>query len=206
MSVEENSLLNHSCNILSRKQKRRLYFDYGMGSFIKGNAIVGNESGATAIVDSLTVSAGDWNAGTAKGYMDLTNITGTFSTDETLHDIDNVNLMAIATGADIPAVSNLKAPLYYYERTSISKCRIYMPNYSDNPENKVHTYKGEADPYRMIFCLPPASKVERYVNRLNTAQAGFEGDYGIIDVKPQTDEDGKLYCYEVLAQKVITDG
>jgi hypothetical protein len=59
-------------------------FDKGVVEFKPGDTIVGQNSGATALVKAVVVQTGDWSTGDATGYALFTNMTGTPTTGENI--------------------------------------------------------------------------------------------------------------------------
>jgi hypothetical protein len=203
MSILDNSLCNHSCTLRQRVQKRKLPFSTGLTAFVVGETVTGMTSGATATVDAVKVTAGSWN-GTAVGYLVLSVIVGTFTVDETLLSSSG---SAVAASADIPYITDTKEVVYYWQDIGTYACRFSPLNYNANPENRLHTYKGEVDPYPVVVYLPPeAAAVDRFTTRIYTEQAGYAGEYGVVDVKARSDDNGALDHFEVLIQRLITNG
>jgi hypothetical protein len=203
MSILDLSLCNHSCTLRQRVQKRKLAFSTGLTAFVIGETVTGTNSGATATVDAVKVTAGSWN-GTAVGYLVLSVITGTFAADD---PIISASGSAIATSADIPYITDTKEVVYYWQDIGTYACRFSPLNYNANPENRLHTYKGEVDPYPVVVYLPPeAAAVDRFTTRIYTEQAGYAGEYGVVDVKARSDDNGALDHFEVLIQRLITNG
>lgn len=203
MSILDISLCNHSCTLRQRVQKRKLTFSTGLTAFVIGETVTGTTSGATARVDAVKVTAGSWN-GTAVGYLVLSVIVGTFTADEALRSDTG---SAVASGADTPYVTDTKEPVYYWKDIGTYACRFSSMNYNANPENRLHTYKGEVDPYPLIVYLPPeAATVDRFTTRIYTEWPGYAGEYGVVDIKPRTDDYGALDHFEVLIQRLIVNG
>ncbi len=73
-----------------------LGFDAGTTEIERGHTITGGTSGATAVVDQVTVASGSWAGNDAAGSLILKNITGTFANDENLQV--SASTVAVADG------------------------------------------------------------------------------------------------------------
>jgi hypothetical protein len=73
-----------------------LQFNTGTGEIFEGNTIVGQTSGATAVVTRVAVSSGTWLAGTAAGYINFASVTGNFSAGENIRVGGVTKALAVA--------------------------------------------------------------------------------------------------------------
>jgi hypothetical protein len=78
-----------------------LQFNTGTGEIFEGNTIVGQTSGATAVVTRVAVSSGTWVAGTAAGYINFASVTGNFSAGENIRVGGVPKALAVAVQAAI---------------------------------------------------------------------------------------------------------
>ena len=78
-----------------------LQFNTGTGEIFEGNTIVGQTSGATAVVTRVAVSSGTWVAGTAAGYINFASVTGNFSAGENIRVGGVTKALAVAAQAAI---------------------------------------------------------------------------------------------------------
>ena len=78
-----------------------LQFNTGTGEIFEGNTIVGQTSGATAVVTRVAVSSGTWTAGTAAGYINFASVTGNFSAGENIRVGGVTKALAVAVQAAI---------------------------------------------------------------------------------------------------------
>ncbi len=69
-----------------------LQFDAGIIEFFPGDTVTDATSGATAIVDQIVVTSGDWATSNAAGNLLLKNVVGTFGNDSSLQ----VSAVAVA--------------------------------------------------------------------------------------------------------------
>ncbi|WP_395451196.1 hypothetical protein ACHMW7_16220 [Aminobacter sp. UC22_36] len=60
-------------------------FTAGTTEFVQGEVLVGGTSTATATIDRVVLSSGAWN-GTAVGYLVISNVAGTFTTETITSD------------------------------------------------------------------------------------------------------------------------
>jgi hypothetical protein len=74
-----------------------LVFDAGTAAFSAGATLTGQTSGATAVIDSVTVNGGSWGGGDAAGFISLSSVSGSFADNETIVD-DNMPGSATADG------------------------------------------------------------------------------------------------------------
>ena len=74
-----------------------LGFDAGTSPFSAGAALAGQTSGATAVIDAVTVNGGSWEGGDAAGFISLSNVSGSFADNETIVD-DNMPGSATTDG------------------------------------------------------------------------------------------------------------
>jgi len=191
MSILDSDFLNHTCTIKSRVQKRQLNFDNGTLTFQIGDIVIGTTSHATATVDKVS--------GTITGYLVLSTITGIFINDEAITSIHGT---AVVNGVSILYVNEEKEPEYYWVTVSSVRCRFDFSNYNDNPEDDKHKYINEANPSKPLVYLPPTAIVERYTTTITTINTGFEGTYGVVDIKARCDE-SIVDHYEVLLTKEL---
>ena len=63
-----------------------LGFDAGTSAFSAGATLTGQTSGATAVIDDVTVDSGDWGTNNAAGFLSLSNVSGSFEDNETIVD------------------------------------------------------------------------------------------------------------------------
>jgi hypothetical protein len=75
-----------------------LGFDAGTSAFSVGAALTGQTSGATAVIDEVTVNAGSWGVEDAAGFISLSNVSGSFEDDETTVDDGGIPGSATADG------------------------------------------------------------------------------------------------------------
>jgi hypothetical protein len=75
-----------------------LEFDTGAAEFTEGATLTGQTSGATALIDEVTVTLGGWAGGDAAGFLSLSNVSGTFEDDEAIFDDGAVPGSANADG------------------------------------------------------------------------------------------------------------
>ena len=59
-----------------------LEFDIGTEEFTADATLTGQASGATALIDEVTVNSGSWAGGDAAGFLSLSNVSGTFEENE----------------------------------------------------------------------------------------------------------------------------
>jgi hypothetical protein len=74
-----------------------LEFDAGASAFSVGATLTGQVSGATAVIDEVTVESGDWGTNDAAGFISLSNVSGSFEDGETIAD-DGTPGSAAASG------------------------------------------------------------------------------------------------------------
>jgi hypothetical protein len=74
-----------------------LKFDAGTSVFSLGATLTGQASGATAVIDDVTVDSGDWGTNDAAGFISLSNVSGSFEDNETIAD-DTIPGSAAADG------------------------------------------------------------------------------------------------------------
>ena len=55
-----------------------LEFDAGTSAFAVGATLIGQASGATAVIDEVSVTAGSWGGGNAAGFISLSHVSGSF--------------------------------------------------------------------------------------------------------------------------------
>jgi len=72
-----------------------LGFDTGTAEFTEDATLTGQTSGATALIDEVTVDSGSWGGGDAAGFLSLSNVSGTFEDDEAI--VDDVTSPGSAT-------------------------------------------------------------------------------------------------------------
>ena len=90
--------MQHSCTIAQATIDKRLNFDTGSAVFTVAKTLTGATSHATGTVKTVTKSTGEWAAGTAAGYLILSNVTGTFADNEPIADNGTVPGAALANG------------------------------------------------------------------------------------------------------------
>ena len=78
-----------------------LQFDTGSAQIYEGNTIVGQTSGATAVVTRVAVSSGTWGANTAAGYINFASVTGTFTAGENIRVSGSTKAHAVGAQAAI---------------------------------------------------------------------------------------------------------
>jgi hypothetical protein len=76
-----------------------LEFDNGTAEFTEDATLTGQASGATAIIDEVTVNSGSFAGGDAAGFLSLSNVSGSFEDDEAIVDDGTSSGSAIADGS-----------------------------------------------------------------------------------------------------------
>jgi len=76
-----------------------LEFDTGTAEFTEDATLTGQTSGATAVIDEVTVDSGSWAGGDAAGFLSLSNVSGTFEDDEMIVDDETSPGSATANGS-----------------------------------------------------------------------------------------------------------
>lgn len=79
---------------------RRMTFTAGTSEIFEGDTLTGATSGATGLVRRVVLQSGSWGLNTAAGYIDLSNVTGTFGAE-----IVRVGGTNRATGSATTAIS-----------------------------------------------------------------------------------------------------
>jgi hypothetical protein len=75
-----------------------LGFDTGTSEFTVGATLTGQTSGATAVIDGVTLTTGTWLGGDAAGTIALSNVSGSFEDGETVTDNGTVPGSGVADG------------------------------------------------------------------------------------------------------------
>jgi len=75
-----------------------LGFDTGTSEFNVAATLTGQISGATALIDEVTVNSGSWVGGDAAGFLSLSIVSGSFEDDEIIVDDGTIPGSAIADG------------------------------------------------------------------------------------------------------------
>ncbi|KPJ58503.1 MAG: hypothetical protein AMJ42_03165, partial [Deltaproteobacteria bacterium DG_8] len=79
-------------------ENAELAFDNGTAEFNVGATLTGQTSGATGVIDKVTVNSGSWVGGDAAGYLTLSSVSGTFQDNETIVDDGTSPGSALADG------------------------------------------------------------------------------------------------------------
>ena len=78
-----------------------LQFDTGSAQIYEGNTIVGQTSGATAVVTRVALASGTWASNTAAGYINFASVTGTFTAGENIRVSGTTKAHAVGAQAAI---------------------------------------------------------------------------------------------------------
>jgi hypothetical protein len=191
MSIVDSDLLCHTCTINQRLAKRKLLFINGSDTFVTGEKVIGATSYASGTIDTVS--------GVANGYLVLSDVIGSFLINES---ISSASSAATTSAVDTEYVNADKEKEYYWKAISGIQCKFVEGNYNYNPENQKHNYFGEASPKLLTVYLPPSAPISRYTYTLTSTDVGFEGTYGIVDVKTRYDE-SDIDHYEILITKEI---
>jgi len=76
-----------------------LEFDAGTAEFTEEATLTGQTSGATALIDEVTVDSGSWAGGDAAGFLSFSNVSGTFEDNEIIVDNETSPGSATANGS-----------------------------------------------------------------------------------------------------------
>lgn len=105
-----------------------LDYTAGTAEFLEGETVTGGTSGATATIDRVVISSGDWSLNNATGYLVLSGITGTFSSGET---ITSASGSATTSGSQVqiafPAGGEYRFQVHNFYG-SLNQTRLYGVN------------------------------------------------------------------------------
>lgn len=136
-----------------------------------GDTITGATSGATGIVEKITLSSGTWAGGNAAGTLYVHSVSGTFQA-ENLNVGSNNNVATIAaapSGADLDVPPPLEIITAVLRHTSSNTDRPLTPmtreEYESLPNKKAngapskYYYEKRLDTGKLYFDVEPSSSV-----------------------------------------------
>lgn len=130
----------------------------GVTEIVDGDVIVGETSGATAVVERSVVTSGTWAGGTAAGYFVISGQTGTFIS-ETIKVGASLNLGTIAGNSD--AIVFAPGGRYEFVNYSFSGAASGARMYGCDGVNKAFEFDGT------VFCpitTGMATDTPRHIN------------------------------------------
>jgi len=90
----------YNCDYCGEQEKNDvvLNFQLGTSAFNVGSTLSGQTSGATALIDEVTLHSGDWSTEDAAGFLALSYVSGSFEDSETIIDDGTIPGSAAAIG------------------------------------------------------------------------------------------------------------
>jgi hypothetical protein len=157
----------HVCTIQRRYVQQRLTFTGGSGTPVAGQPVVGADSSALGVVDSVSA-----------GYIVLRFVSGTFEAGEAI----STTTWSGTLSAQVDHTNSNREPLHYFEDDQIGlACKVYFP--SGRPRSR--TDAGEADNAPLKCALPSEAILdEDEVYRIKIHGCEFAGVYDVINPKP----------------------
>jgi hypothetical protein len=157
----------HKCTIQRRYVKQRLAFTGGAGAPAVDQTVVGADSSASGVVDSVSM-----------GYIVLRFVSGAFEAGEAI----STTTWSGTLSAQIDHTNAGREPAHYFEDDQIGlACKAYFP--SGRPRTR--TDAGEAEDTPLKCALPSeAIFVEDETYRIKIHGCEFAGVYDIVNLKP----------------------
>lgn len=161
----------------------QVFFTSG-GTFevLAGHIIQGAVSGATAVIDSVTLSSGTWAGGDAAGYFRVTGVTGSFQS-ETLNVGANTDVAAV-DGVLIGGISDYLAHKLLdlvFSGTAYTAPTIYTGFSTSFPGDDGTGITEPADNYARAWAANwSAASAGATDNDDNIDFAAPSGDWGVI--------------------------
>jgi hypothetical protein len=158
--------MQHSCSIARSTVDKRLNFDAGSAVFTVAKTLTGATSHATGTVKTVTKSTGEWAAGTAAGYLILSNVTGVFADNEPIADNGTVPGAALANGASGYNGDDYGIPSAVTATTTV-KCRFV------NPKGGMKKLESGEHIYNLPAAVLPSGTTIAEVDLLTGVTYGF---------------------------------
>lgn len=181
--------MRHSCTITRATVDRRLLFDAGSAVFTVGKILTGASSHATGTVKSVTKSTGEWGAGTAAGYLILSNVSGTFTNDEAIADTGTVPGAALANGADIENTDDFGVPTSTTSTATV-RCRFV------NPKGGMKKLESGEHIYNLPAVILPTGTTVSEGDTITGTLTGFTRTYRVMHVRNVPADEGisHIHC------------
>ncbi len=175
--------MQHSCTITRSTIDKRLNFDAGSAVFTVAKTLTGVTSHATGTIKTVTKSTGEWGAGTAAGYLVLSNVTGVFANNEVIGDNGTIPGAALANGTAADNSDDYGVRSEVTSTTTV-KCLFVNPKGGMKKlESGEHIYNLPA-----VF-LPPGTTIAEG-DILTGVTSGFIRAYRVMHVRAVLADEG----------------
>jgi hypothetical protein len=182
----------HSCTIQKRNRKQKFSYTGSTGTPVAGQTVTGGTSTETAVIAKL-----------GSGYLVVEDLSGTFTTTETITIGTGPGYTFSATLSAQADYQNQSGEYEYYwsnDQTSVT-CRFYYSGSSS--KGAIIHETGQLIDQPMKCALPATCTVASLEYRIYTTSTGFSGTYDIITLYPLTGV-ASIDHYEAVIKEVNT--
>jgi hypothetical protein len=175
MPVPPSSLMIHPVSIHRTYTDYVLNFITGTAEFTVGKTLTGFVSSATGIISSIVVTSGTWIGGDAAGYIVLYNVSGIYSSTETITDNGTIPGSALASGTQDEYIV-----LGIREETEVVTAA--NGRFAEDSATMTDTISGTTIPSVTMLLLPKNTDIQGN-DLIVSANIGYEETYIVQKVR-----------------------